>query len=152
MISSMSTRCWSATAMNKPLIMCLVLSFPFTFVSADWWSETGDIPVVEDIDAGAMSETEDGIMENAVGPGQPQDPPYSVLQPNIIYDQYGSPYWYGMPYGYGPWFGYGYGGYIIVPAYSYRGGHNGHHGSFHGDGNGGHLRGGGHGHSGGSRR
>jgi hypothetical protein len=95
------------------LIIGLTVQSPGS--AADWWSDNDDNPDVQDIDAGAQAETDtdDDLLKNAVGPGQPQNDDQSPST-GVIYDAWGRPYAYGMPYGYGPAFGYGY-GYISGP-------------------------------------
>lgn len=97
----------------KITALLLLLTSPFCPAHGDWWSDNGDTANVEDIDSGAQPETntDDDLMKNSVGPGQPQNPP---PQAPIVYDGRGYGYAYGMPYGYGPGFGYGY-GYISGP-------------------------------------
>ena len=95
------------------LIIGLCVQSPWS--AADWWSDNDDNPDVQDIDAGAKPETstDDDLVRNAVGPGQPQNDDQSPST-GVIYDAWGRPYAYGMPYGYGPGFGYGY-GYMVGP-------------------------------------
>lgn len=80
----------------------------------DWWSDNGDSADSSDIDSGARSETttDQDLINDAKGPGQPQDDPGN--QTHVLYDPWGRPYTYGMPYGYGPWMGYGT-GYMAGP-------------------------------------
>jgi hypothetical protein len=105
------------TTMNNlrtmSFLAVLILSAPMA--EADWWSDNGDEADAQDIDSGAKSETstDDDLIKDAQGPGQPQDDNSSQRTP-VIYDAWGRPYGYGMPYGYGSSFGYG-NGYISGP-------------------------------------
>lgn len=81
--------------------------FCLTATQPPWvLADEDDTSEVEDIDAGARSETDtdDSIVRDAVGPGQPQDP-----QPTVptVYDGYGNAYIYGYPYGYSYPYSYG---------------------------------------------
>lgn len=84
-----------------PMLLCVLFAHPMLVAADD-----GDGAELQDIDAGAQSETsdDDDIMRSSNGPGQPQQDP--VL---TVYDRNGYPSVYGYPYGYGYPFGYGYG-------------------------------------------
>lgn len=92
---------------------CLFMAMPGTSVG-DWWSDNGDTAPSADIDSGSRAETtaDEDLVNDARGPGQPQDEPNSQVP--VLYDPWGRPYTYGMPYGYGPWMGYG-AGYMAGP-------------------------------------
>ena len=96
-----------------PYLMALSLLIALP-VAADWWSDNGDSAGAEDIDSGAKSgtSTDDDLVRDARGPGQPQNNQQN--QAPMVYDSWGRPYVYGMPYGYGPGFGYGM-GYMAGP-------------------------------------
>ena len=99
----------------RPYTFVFLLFFALTGASlGDWWSDNGDTAPSSDIDSGARSETtaDEDLVNDARGPGQPQDEPTS--QTHVLYDPWGRPYTYGMPYGYGPWMGYGT-GYMAGP-------------------------------------
>ena len=136
--------------MNRPFLSLLLAGSLLVFEpSMSVWGE--DMTELEDIDAGAQSETttDDDILRNAVGPGQPQNNQYynypliyDYYGYPLIYDQRGYPYSYTMPYGYGPYFGYGY-GYLFGPIVISRGWgwRNPRGGAWHGQtGGGGHGR------------
>ncbi len=97
--------------MKKLIFIVLVagLASPLAPVSADWWSDNGDTANAQDIDSGAQPETttDNDLVKDARGPGQPQVDSSSGAP--VVYDARGNAYGYGMPYGYGPRFGYGYG-------------------------------------------
>lgn len=97
--------------MNRLVFITLLagLSAQIPSVSADWWSDNGDTANAQDIDAGAQSETttDNDLVQDAQGPGQPQVDPSTGA--SVVYDGRGNAYAYGMPYGWAPRFGYGYG-------------------------------------------
>jgi hypothetical protein len=99
----------------RTISLLAVLLSAAPMVEADWWGDNGDTADVEDIDSGEKPETttDDDLIRDAQGPGQPQDDNSSQRTP-VIYDSWGRPYGYGMPYGYGYGFGYG-NGYMAGP-------------------------------------
>lgn len=101
-------------AFPSRFLLVFLLVVPVLAVQADWWSDQGDSAPNEDIDSGARSETtaDQDLVNDAQGPGQPQDSNQNST--HTLYDPWGRPYTYGMPYGYGPWMGYGM-GYMAGP-------------------------------------
>lgn len=102
---------WVQQIMNRLVFLTLLVGLGTQIppVSADWWSDNGDTANAQDIDAGAQSETttDNDLVRDAQGPGQPQVDP-STGSP-VMYNGGGNAYYYGMPYGWAPRFGYGYG-------------------------------------------
>lgn len=96
-------------SLNRLVLIVTLSIASFGQTRADFWSDTGDSASSEDIDSGARSETttDQDLVNDAQGPGQPQDAPQSQVP--TLYDPWGRPYVYGMPYGYGPGMGYGMG-------------------------------------------
>ena len=89
------------------LCFCLMTLLGISEGHADWWGDNGDSANAEDIDAGAQREetTNDDLVRDANGPGQPQNQTPSQNAP--VYDGYGYPFAFGVPYGFSPLMGYG---------------------------------------------